>query len=76
MTSTNSFDTPPGKPDGSDHQARDALDDIDEAVAQITDNDIDDRLRETLRRAGYDSDWPASEGSGAIPASGGLRSRP
>jgi len=36
----------------SERQARDALDDIDEAVAQITDNDIEDRLRETLRRAG------------------------
>lgn len=35
----------------SEHQARDALDDIDEAVAQITDDEIEDRLRDTLRRA-------------------------
>jgi hypothetical protein len=32
-------------------RARDALDDIDEAVAAITDDDIEDRLQETLRRA-------------------------
>jgi hypothetical protein len=73
MSRTNSFDTPPGKPDGSDHQARDALDDIDEAVAQITDNDIEDRLRETLRRAGYDAGGPTSPGSGVTPSRGGCR---
>lgn len=35
-----------------EHRQRDALDDIDDAVAQITDDQIEDRLRETLRRAG------------------------
>lgn len=32
---------------------RDVLDDIDDAVAGITDDEIEDSLRETLRRAGY-----------------------
>jgi hypothetical protein len=44
----------------SEHQVRDALDDIDEAVTQITDDDIEDRLRETLRRAGCASGQYAS----------------
>jgi hypothetical protein len=35
-----------------DHQERDVLDDIDEAVAQITEDQIEERLLETLRRAG------------------------
>jgi len=35
----------------SELQDRDTLDDIDDAVAQITDDDIEDRLRETLRLA-------------------------
>jgi hypothetical protein len=36
----------------SEFRARDPLDEIDETVAQITDEHIDARLRETLRRAG------------------------
>lgn len=43
-------DPEPG-PDGS--RERDVLDDIDDAVAGITDDEIEDSLRETLRRAGY-----------------------
>jgi hypothetical protein len=42
------------EPATSERQARDALDDIDEVVARITD-DIEDRLHGTLRRAGYQS---------------------
>lgn len=53
MTDKNNFDTLPSQPNGSEHPARDALDDIDKAVAQITDADIEDRLRETLGLAGY-----------------------
>jgi hypothetical protein len=36
----------------SQFRARDPLDDIDETVAQITDEHIEARLRETLHRAG------------------------
>ena len=49
MTGKNNFDMPTG----SEHPARDALDDIDETVARITDTDIEDRLHETLHLAGY-----------------------
>lgn len=47
-------------PGASKHPARDALDDIDEAVAQITDAEIEDRLRETIDRAsqGQNDSWP------------------
>lgn len=39
---------------GSNHdsQQRDVIDDIATAVARITDDQVEDRLRETLRRAG------------------------
>jgi hypothetical protein len=36
-----------------EHPERDVLDEIDEAVSQITDDDIEDRLRDILRRAGH-----------------------
>jgi len=36
----------------SEFPTRDPLDDIDETVARITDEHIEGRLRETLRRAG------------------------
>ena len=48
MTGKNNFDMPTAERGASEHQTRDALDDIDEAVAQITNNDIGDRLREIL----------------------------
>jgi hypothetical protein len=49
-----------------DQQERDVLDDIDEAVAQITDDHIEERLRETLRRAGcIPGQHPVAGGSGA-----------
>ena len=48
MTGKNDLDMPTAEQDASEHQTRDALDDIDEAVARITDNDIGDRLREIL----------------------------
>jgi Streptomyces sporulation and cell division protein, SsgA len=50
-----SFDKP-RQPDDSEYPTRDALDEIDEAVAQITDADIEERLHKTLRREGYDAD--------------------
>lgn len=50
-----SFDKP-RQPDDSEYPARDALDEIDEAVARITDADIEERLHETLRREGYAAD--------------------
>ncbi len=54
MSNRNSnFDIFPREPGASERQARDALDDIDEAVARITDDDIENRLRETFRLAGY-----------------------
>lgn len=43
--------TPAGQPD--DSEPRDVLDFIDETVARITDDDIEDRLHKTLRHAGY-----------------------
>jgi Streptomyces sporulation and cell division protein, SsgA len=43
----------PRQPDDSEIPARGALEEIDEAVAQISDAEIEDRLRETLRREGY-----------------------
>jgi vacuolar-type H+-ATPase subunit H len=55
MTESN-LDMPPGQPDDSephDYLARDALDFIDETVARITGDDIEDRLHKTLRRTGY-----------------------
>lgn len=54
MTSFSSEE--PRQPDDDEYQARDALDEIDEVVARITDADIDERLGETLRRAGYAAD--------------------
>ena len=43
--------TAPGQPD--DSESRDILDIINEAVAGITDAEIEERLRDTLDRAGY-----------------------
>jgi hypothetical protein len=43
MTGKNDLDMPTAEQDASEHQTRDALDDIDEAVARITDNDIGDQ---------------------------------
>ena len=61
------FDTPADEPGASEHQPRDALDDIDEAVARITDDDIGDRLRGTLRRAGYAPSQHARSLNGDAP---------
>jgi hypothetical protein len=46
MTGKNNRDMPTAEQDSSEHETRDALDLINEAVARITDNDIGDRLRE------------------------------
>lgn len=57
MTSANR-DMPPQQPHENppaDNPARDELDLIDETVAQITDADVDERLRSILSRAGYHS---------------------
>jgi Streptomyces sporulation and cell division protein, SsgA len=43
----------PRQPGDREYPARGALDEIDEAVARITDADIEERLRETVRREGY-----------------------
>jgi hypothetical protein len=53
MNDRSNLGIPPDEPNVGKRQARDALDDIDEAVARITDRDIGERLSETLRRAGY-----------------------
>jgi hypothetical protein len=54
MSDRNSnYGTFPREPGASERQARDVLDDIEEAVARIPDKDIEDRLCETLRLAGY-----------------------
>ncbi len=52
MTSDNHH-TPPRQPD--DNPARDELDLIDEIAAQITDADVNERLRSVLSQAGYRS---------------------
>jgi hypothetical protein len=49
-----------------EYQRPDVLDDIDAAVAQITDDQVEERLRETLRRAADGPGQPA--GAGADPA--------
>lgn len=56
MTSAN-HDTPTSQPDENQQTdpARDELDLIDETVAQITDADVDERLRNVLSQAGYRS---------------------
>jgi hypothetical protein len=68
MTST-SNDMPPRQPnenEPADHPARDELDIIDEAVARITDDDIEKHLRQVLDRAGCRS----GRAPGAQPPSG------
>ena len=64
MTSAN-HDTPPRQPDENQQTdpARDELDLIDETVAQITDADVDERLRNVLSQAGY-----RSRHTGATPS--------
>lgn len=65
MTSAN-HDMPPRQPhenEQADKPARDELDLIDETVAQITDADVDERLRDVLNRAGY-----RSRHTGATPS--------
>jgi hypothetical protein len=52
MTDSSESGMTAGRPP-DDWRERDFLDDIDEAVAGITEDDIEDRLRDTLRRAGY-----------------------
>ena len=53
MNDTSKFGTPPDDPGTAARRARDVLDDIDDTVAEITDDEIADRLRETLHRGGY-----------------------
>jgi hypothetical protein len=49
-----------------EYQQRDVLDDIDEAAARITDDHIQDRLKETLRRASFTpGQHPVSDGAEA-----------
>jgi hypothetical protein len=50
MTDAN-LNTAPSQPD--DNEPRDVLDFIDEAVGEISDADVEERLRDTLDRAGY-----------------------
>jgi hypothetical protein len=47
--------------DQNSDRPRDVLDEIDDAVAQITAANIEDRLRETLRRASYAPSRPVGE---------------
>jgi WhiB family redox-sensing transcriptional regulator len=62
MTDTNLNKTP-GQPNDSNSRVdRDTLDFIDETAAQITNAEIEERLRETLRRAGHCT--PPSPSSG------------
>ena len=51
----------------SDFRARDPLNELDETVAQITDDHIEARLRETLRRAGRRPATQQDDGSLADP---------
>jgi hypothetical protein len=53
------FDVPPGQLADGDHHAHDEIDEIDAAVARISSAGIEDRLRSTLRRAGYGPGGPS-----------------
>lgn len=63
MTHINS-NTTPSQPD--DSGPRDILDLISEAVAGITDAEIEERLRETLDRAGYTPPYPPASDPGSV----------
>lgn len=49
----------------SERRARDALDDIDAAIAEITDLDIEEQLRSILHRARFSQ--PQASGNPDIP---------
>jgi hypothetical protein len=53
MADSNDFEMPLGRPPDGDPPEHDFLDDIDQAVERITDERIEDRLRETFGRVGY-----------------------
>lgn len=60
----------PRQPDDSENPAGDALDEIDEAVARITDEDIEMRLNQTLRREGYAAGQDMAASSPSTPPGG------
>lgn len=82
MTSAN-HDMPPRQPDeneSAETPARDELDYIDQTVAQITDADVDERLRDVLSQTGYRSrhagGTPEPPPAGERPAAASPRRRP
>ncbi|MFY1681660.1 hypothetical protein ACN265_09050 [Micromonospora sp. WMMD730] len=66
---TNQPDPPRDEPDSLSSLLRETFDLVDEVVAGITDEEIDDRLRIMLRSAGYtDVDAPDAEQPLSVPA--------
>jgi hypothetical protein len=53
MTDNSNYGMPPGPPPDGDGRERDIFDEIDDDLAQVTEDDIEARLSETLRRAGH-----------------------
>jgi mycothiol system anti-sigma-R factor len=73
MNGSDNFDMPPGQPGHDERLERDALDQIDDAVAGITGEDIEDGLSEVLRQAGYGPPRSAAAGpwtAGRLPSGG------